>query len=67
MKRQKLEEKLKLWDNPAFLQLIEDLHNLPDNPVDIKQAVKTLKIGYNEELVKWKYRDSKYKQGKLEL
>lgn len=67
MKKQKLQEKLKLWDNPAFLEFLEDFNNLEDNPLDIKQGARMLKGSYGIDLAKIEEKESKYKQGNLGL
>ena len=66
-KRERLENKLKLWETPGFLEFVEDLQNLPDNPVDMKQAVLILQAGYKLDMMELDRKGRKFKQGELGL
>jgi len=66
MKKYKLENKLKLWDTPGFLDFLDDLRE-QIRECNIGGSYIVLKRLYKAELEKINEKESKYKQGKLGL
>lgn len=66
MKKHRLENKLRLFDTPGFSQFVGDLGIYLGNR-DIHRFADVLKKLYTKQLKEIEEKDSKFKQGELEL
>jgi hypothetical protein len=61
----RLEAKLRLWDTPGFSQFVNDLSGM--TPWGCTKEADRLKLMYLRQLEDLKEKESKFKQGKLDL
>jgi len=65
IEKERIEAKLKLWETPGFSQFVADLD--PFMPFGCIFQVHNLKKIYQKKLQEIEEKESKFKQGKLEL
>lgn len=66
VEKERLEAKLRLWETPGFSQFLEDLKYQLDNPI-VLEATLVIKLMYQHDLQELKEKETKFKQGKLDL